>query len=62
MSKIIGDTKDAAEFLGVDESTVTREAKKGKIPGARKIGYRWKFHLPSLENYFIAPPVTEKTQ
>jgi hypothetical protein len=61
MSKIIGDTKDAAEFLGVDESTVTREAKKGNIAGARKIGARWKFHMPTLEASFTAPPL-EKTQ
>jgi excisionase family DNA binding protein len=51
-------TKQVAEFLQVDVSTVTREAKKGKLP-ARKVGNLWRVDRDLLKEWFRTP---EKTQ
>lgn len=43
-------TDEAARFLRVSTKTLREMAQKGKIPGAFRIGRRWRFPLQSLES------------
>lgn len=42
--------KEVAEYLKIDESTVTRLAKRGDLPG-KKVGYLWRFHRATIERW-----------
>jgi excisionase family DNA binding protein len=42
--------EEAAEYLQISQSTLYKEAQKGKIP-CKKIGKRWRFSRKALENW-----------
>jgi excisionase family DNA binding protein len=42
--------KEVAAYLQIDESTVTRLAKRGDLPG-KKVGYLWRFRRDELDNW-----------
>lgn len=44
-------TAEVAEWLGVPEYTVTREAREGRLP-ARKVGRGWRFSRTAILEYF----------
>jgi excisionase family DNA binding protein len=45
------DTHELAEWLGVPEYTVTREAREGRLP-ARKVGRGWRFSRTAILEHF----------
>jgi excisionase family DNA binding protein len=45
------DTRELAEWLGVPEYTVTREAREGRLPG-RKVGRGWRFSRTAILEHF----------
>lgn len=45
------DTPQVAEWLGVPEYTVTREAREGRLP-ARKVGRGWRFSRTAILEHF----------
>lgn len=45
------DTAETAQWLGVPEYTVTREAREGRLPG-RKVGRGWRFSRTVVLEYF----------
>lgn len=49
--------EETAMYLGVEPNTIRELARKGKIPGARKIGRVWR--IP--RSYLIPEPPPEKT-
>lgn len=40
---------DAAERLGVHAKTLTRAAREGRVPGARRVGRAWRFDASQLD-------------
>ena len=50
-SKEFMDTGEVAEWLGVPEYTVTREAREGRLP-ARKVGKGWRFSRTAILEHF----------
>jgi excisionase family DNA binding protein len=53
-------TEQVAEFLQVTTQHVTRMAGKHKIPGAKKVGYLWRFSRSALEAWFSVSSSTEE--
>ena len=45
------DTVELAQWLGVPEYTVTREAREGRLPG-RKVGRGWLFSRAAILEHF----------
>jgi excisionase family DNA binding protein len=41
---------EVAELLRVSPMTVYRMARKGEIPGAFRLGHRWRFSVEELEH------------
>jgi excisionase family DNA binding protein len=63
MNSEIMTAEQVAEYLKVDVTTVTRQARKGKIPGAQKVGYLWRFKRTAIEAWFdLGFSAEEKTQ
>lgn len=50
MSVAIMTVKEVAEYLRIDESTVTRLAKRGDLPG-KKVGYLWRFNRDVIDEW-----------
>jgi excisionase family DNA binding protein len=48
--------EQAAEYLQISQSTLYKEAQKGKIP-CKKIGKRWRFHRAALAKWMGEMPV-----
>jgi excisionase family DNA binding protein len=53
--------KEVAAYLQIDESTVTRLAKRGDLPG-KKVGYLWRFNRAVIDAWLGVSSATEKTQ
>lgn len=51
------DTRELAEWLGVPEYTVTREAREGRLP-ARKVGRGWLFSRTAILEHFRGSDAT----
>jgi excisionase family DNA binding protein len=49
--------KQAAEYLQISQSTLYKEAQKGKIP-CQKIGRRWRFSRLALEKWLEKLPAS----
>lgn len=49
--KAVLTAKEIALALRVSESTVSREAKKGRIPGAHRVGGAWRFTEEVIEKW-----------
>ena len=47
--------EQAAEYLQISQSTLYKEAQKGKIP-CKKIGKRWRFHRDALAKWMGEMP------
>jgi excisionase family DNA binding protein len=41
--------EETAAYTNVPESTLRQLAREGRLPGARKIGRRWRVRLASLD-------------
>jgi excisionase family DNA binding protein len=52
--------EQVAKWLTVSVEHVQRLARKGEIPGARKVGYLWRFNRAALEAWFAVPSSTEE--
>jgi excisionase family DNA binding protein len=51
--------KQVAEKLGLTEATIREGAKRGRIPGGRRIGGRWLFHEQTLLKYFESATIPD---
>jgi excisionase family DNA binding protein len=51
------DTRELADWLGVPEYTVTREAREGRLP-ARKVGRGWRFSRTAILEHFRGSDAT----
>ena len=49
--------EQAAEYLQISQSTLYKEAQKGKIP-CQKIGRRWRFSRLALEKWLEKLPAS----
>ena len=49
--------EQAAEYLQISQSTLYKEAQKGKIP-CQKIGRRWRFSRQALEKWLEKFPAS----
>lgn len=47
--------EQAAQYLQISQSTLYKEAQKGKIP-CKKIGKRWRFHRDALAKWMGEMP------
>jgi excisionase family DNA binding protein len=47
--------EQAADYLQISQSTLYKEAQKGKIP-CKKIGKRWRFHRAALAKWMGEMP------
>lgn len=51
---------DAATRLGVHAKTLTRAARDGRVPGARRVGHGWRFDPATLDllpvTHEVGPP------
>ena len=47
---------EAAARLGVHAKTLTRAAKDGRVPGARRVGTGWRFDPATLDLHPVAAP------
>lgn len=54
-------TRQVAEYLQMDEATITKFAKSGKIPG-KKVGHLWRFHRDVIDEWLRMSPEKEATQ
>ncbi len=54
MPKMPGSTSAVADLLGLDPSTVRLMARRGDLPGARKIRGVWRFDLAMLRRWLKA--------
>ena len=52
--------EQAAEYLQISQSTLYKEAQKGKIP-CKKIGKRWRFHRDALAKWMGEMPEQSNT-
>jgi excisionase family DNA binding protein len=55
--------KELAKALRTSESTVSREARKGKIPGAHRVGGQWRFTEEIIDRWLMeeTPPKRSET-
>ena len=45
--------KETAAYLRVCPTTIYRQARKGKIPGALKVGSAWRFHKDRIDAWAV---------
>jgi excisionase family DNA binding protein len=61
MSNMVMTVKEVAAYLQIDQSTVTRLAKRGELPG-KKVGYLWRFNRAVIDAWLGVSSSPEKTQ
>lgn len=54
MEDVVGAT-EAMRMTGYTRSNIARLCRKGKFPGARKVGHKWIIPRTSVENYQPGP-------
>jgi excisionase family DNA binding protein len=61
MSNMVMTVKEVAAYLQIDQSTVTRLAKRGELPG-KKVGDLWRFNRAVIDAWLGVSSSPEKTQ
>jgi excisionase family DNA binding protein len=54
--KAVLTASEVATALRVSASTISREAKKGKIPGAHRVGGQWRFTEEIIDRWLTEEP------